>query len=58
MPDLRSELDVVPGIGPRCRKILLTQFGSLAGVRRARENLTRAGAKAANATVVCFTHAS
>jgi excinuclease ABC subunit C len=38
--DLRSELDDVPGIGPRRRKSLLTVFGSLAGVRRAtREDL-------------------
>ena len=38
--DLRSELDDVPGIGPRRRKMLLTRFGSLTGVRRAtREEL-------------------
>ena len=42
MRDLRSELDSVPGIGPRRRKALLIAFGSLAGVRRAsREELTR-----------------
>ncbi len=35
MRDLRSELDHVPGIGPRRRRTLLTTFGSLAGVRRA-----------------------
>jgi excinuclease ABC subunit C len=35
MRDLRSELDGVPGVGPRRRKALLTRFGSLAGVRRA-----------------------
>ena len=41
MRDLRSELDDVPGIGPRRRRALLTRFGSLAGVRRAtREELT------------------
>ena len=40
MRDLRSELDDVPGIGPRRRRALLTAFGSLAGVRRAtREEL-------------------
>jgi excinuclease ABC subunit C len=40
MRDLRSELDQVPGIGPRRRRALLTRFGSLAGVRRAtREEL-------------------
>jgi excinuclease ABC subunit C len=38
--DLRSELDDIPGVGPRRRKSLLTAFGSLAGVRRAtREDL-------------------
>ena len=40
MRDLRSELDGVPGIGPRRRRALLTRFGSLSGVRRAtREEL-------------------
>ena len=49
--DLRSELDEVPGVGPRRRKTLLTRFGSVAGVRRAtREELTAVvGAKAASA---------
>ena len=38
-----SELDHVPGIGPRRRRTLLTRFGSLAGVRRAtREELAAA----------------
>ena len=41
MRDLRSELDVVAGIGPGRRKRLLTRFGSVAGVRRA----TRDGAR-------------
>src|SRR5204862_3979976 len=35
MRDLRSELDHVPGIGPRRRRTLLTTFGSVAGARRA-----------------------
>lgn len=54
--DLRSELDTVPGIGPRRRKTLLTRFGSLTGVRRAtREELTAAvGAKAAAAVLDYF----
>jgi excinuclease ABC subunit C len=54
--DLRSELDDVPGVGPRRRKALLTQFGSLTGVRRAtREELMRVvGAKAADAIVQFF----
>ncbi len=53
---LRSELDDVPGIGPRRRKQLLTTFGSLAGVRRAsREDLERVvGAKAAQAVLAHF----
>ncbi len=41
MRDLRSELDEIPGIGPRRRRALLAAFGSVAGVRRAsREELT------------------
>ncbi len=56
MRDLRSELDEVPGVGPRRRKTLLTRFGSLAGVRRAtREELTAVvGTKAADAIVEHF----
>jgi excinuclease ABC subunit C len=43
MRDLRSELDAVPGVGPRLRRRLLTRFGSVAGVRRAsREELAAA----------------
>ena len=54
--DLRSELDVIDGIGPRRRKLLLTAFGSLAGVRRAtREELMKVvGAKAADAVLAHF----
>jgi excinuclease ABC subunit C len=54
--DLRSELDVIEGIGPRRRKSLLTAFGSLAGVRRAtREELMKVvGAKAADAVLAHF----
>jgi excinuclease ABC subunit C len=56
MRDLRSELDQVPGIGPRRRRALLTAFGSLAGVRRAtREELDAiVGAKAASAVIDYF----
>ncbi|MGE3707836.1 MAG: excinuclease ABC subunit UvrC [Vicinamibacterales bacterium] len=56
MRDLRSDLDGVPGIGPRRRRTLLTRFGSLAGVRRAsREELAAAvGAKAADAVLAFF----
>jgi excinuclease ABC subunit C len=56
MRDLRSELDAVPGIGPRRRKALLTAFGSLAGVRRAtREELDAVvGPKTASAVIEYF----
>jgi excinuclease ABC subunit C len=54
--DLRSELDGVPGIGPRRRRQLLQRFGSLAGVRRAtREELEPVvGARAAEAILRYF----
>ena len=54
--DLRSELDRVPGVGPRRRRALLTRFGSLAGVRRAsREDLMAAvGPKVADAVLAFF----
>jgi excinuclease ABC subunit C len=56
MRDLRSELDRVPGIGPRRRKTLLTTFGSVAGVRRAtREELAAVvGPKTADAVLAFF----
>src|SRR5467141_2312192 len=56
MRDLHSELDHVPGIGPRRRKKLLTTFGSLAGVRRAtREELASVvGARVADAVLAFF----
>ena len=56
MRDLRSELDSVPGIGPRRRRGLLVAFGSLAGVRRAsREELMAVvGAKTADAVLGYF----
>jgi excinuclease ABC subunit C len=56
MRDLRSELDGVPGVGPRRRKLLLTTFGSLAGVRRAtREDLAAVvGARTADAVLAFF----
>ena len=60
MRDLRSELDDVPGIGPRRRRALLRAFGSLAGVRRAtREELESVvGAKTATAVLDYFSRAS
>ncbi len=56
MRDLRSELDAVPGVGPRRRRALLTAFGSLAGLRRAsREDLTAlVGPKVADAVLAHF----
>jgi excinuclease ABC subunit C len=58
--DLRSELDAIAGVGARRRKQLLTQFGSVQGVRRAtREELTRiVGAKAASAIIEHFANAT
>jgi excinuclease ABC subunit C len=54
--DLRSEIDLIPGVGPRRRKALLTAFGSVAGVRRAtREDLVRVvGIKCADAVLKHF----
>jgi excinuclease ABC subunit C len=54
--NLTSELDGIPGVGPRRRKQLLTTFGSLSGVRRAtREELTATvGAKVADAVIAHF----
>jgi excinuclease ABC subunit C len=56
MRDLRSELDSVPGIGPRRRRALLVAFGSLAGVRRAsrEELLAVVGARTADAVLRYF----
>jgi excinuclease ABC subunit C len=56
MRDFRSELDAVVGIGARRRKLLLTTFGSVAGVRRASraELATVVGAKAAEAIIKYF----
>jgi excinuclease ABC subunit C len=53
---LASELDAVPGLGPRRRRLLLQRFGSLAGVRRAsREDLEAVvGAKVAEAVLRHF----
>ena len=36
MRDLRSELDDVPGVGPRRRRALLRSFGSLSAVAATR----------------------
>jgi len=54
--DFRSDLDQIPGVGPRRRKALLTAFGSLTGVRRAtREELSAVvGAKCAGDVLAYF----
>ena len=54
--DLRSEIDTIPGVGPRRRNALLRAFGSVAGVRRAtREELVRiVGARCADAVLSHF----
>jgi excinuclease ABC subunit C len=54
--DLRSEVDLIAGVGPRRRKALLTAFGSVAGIRRAtREELVRVvGRKCADAVLAHF----
>ncbi|HUU34943.1 MAG TPA: excinuclease ABC subunit UvrC, partial [Vicinamibacterales bacterium] len=54
--DLTSELDGIPGVGPRRRRALLTHFGSMAGVRRAtREDLVPlVGQKCADAVLTHF----
>jgi excinuclease ABC subunit C len=59
MRDLRSDLDDVPGVGPRRRRALLTAFGSLAGVRRAtREELAAVvGPVVADAVLAHFAQA-
>jgi len=55
MRDLRSELDQVPGIGPRRRRAMLTTFGSLAGVRRAtREELSTVVGPRAAAVIIDY----
>ena len=46
MRDLHSELDHVPGIGPRRRRTLLRKFGSLAGVEARDARGARGGSRA------------
>lgn len=54
--DFRSELDDIPGVGARRRRALLTEFGSVANIRRAtREELVPVlGAKVADAVLSHF----
>jgi excinuclease ABC subunit C len=56
MRDLRSELDNIPGVGPRRRQLLLRTFGSVANLRRAtREELQPvAGRRVADAVLQYF----
>ncbi len=60
MRDLRSELDVVAGIGPKRRRALLEHFGSVTNVGRAtREELVPiVGPKAASAVIEHFANLS
>jgi excinuclease ABC subunit C len=53
---IASELDGIPGLGPRRRRLLLQRFGSVSGVRRAtREELESAvGQKVAEAVLRHF----
>jgi excinuclease ABC subunit C len=53
---IASELDGIPGLGPRRRRLLLQRFGSVSGVRRAtREELDSAvGQKVAEAVLRHF----
>ena len=57
MRDFESELDRIPGIGPRRRRALLERFGSLANVRRAsrEELLPVIGARLADVVLKHFT---
>ena len=57
MRDFQSELDLIPGIGPRRRRALLERFGSLANVRRAtrEELLPVVGPKLADVMIAFFT---
>ncbi len=54
--DLTSQLDAIAGVGPRRRRVLLTTFGSMAGVRRAsREDLVPlVGQRCADAILTHF----
>ncbi len=54
--DMTSELDSIPGVGPRRRRALLTRCGSMAGVRRAtREDLVPiVGQRCADALLTHF----
>jgi excinuclease ABC subunit C len=56
MRHLRSDLDRIPHVGPKRRRLLLTRFGSVAGVRRAtREELAGiVGAEAADRVLAFF----
>ena len=50
MRDRDSELDAIPGVGPRTRQRLLEHFGSLRGIRQASPDALTAVVNAATAT--------
>ncbi|MEZ5417937.1 MAG: hypothetical protein R2708_11410 [Vicinamibacterales bacterium] len=52
MRDLRSELDGIPGVGPRRRRTLLRRFGSRSACAGRRgKNCTVVGARCADAVL-------
>ena len=55
--DFRSELDLIPGIGSRRKRVLLEHFGSVTNIRRAsrEELLPVVGPKISDAVIAHFT---
>ena len=49
MRDRDSELDAIPGVGPRTRQRLLEHFGSVRGIRQATPDALTAVVSAATA---------
>jgi len=51
--DLRSELDQIPGIGPKRRKLLLKEFGSMRNIKRATEEQLKEIVGVKLASIIC-----
>ena len=51
--DFRSELDQIPGVGPKRRKLLLNQFGSVRNIRLATEEQLKKIVGVKLACVIC-----